>query len=277
METFIASTRESDHPTLHYGTAQLARRARCSAQHVRDLEAAGVLPPARRAANGYRRYGATHLHCLLAYRALAGAVGPVAAKELLRALHREPRDAVLARLDAAHAGLHRERAELAAATVAAAAVAAEPVPDPRPADAMGIAELAAALGIRASALRHWEAEGLIGPDRDRTGTRRYTPVQVRDVRIVHQLREAGYRIGAVRAVLAGLPRGGTATVTAALAARERDIATRSLALLTAAAALAPLCADAHVLAAPLGQPDMTDLSPPTGAGQGMLDGAAIVE
>ncbi|MFC8527465.1 MerR family transcriptional regulator [Nocardia sp. NPDC057227] len=241
VETCDRTTGDSAHPTLHYGTAQLARRADCSVQHVRDLERTGVLPPARRAGNGYRRYGDIHLRCLLGYRALAAAIGPVAAKELLRALHRDPPDAVLARLDAAHAGLHRERAELAEATAAAAAVAAEPVPDPRPADAMGIAELAAALGVRASALRHWEAEGLIGPGRDRGGARRYTPAQVRDARIVHQLRAAGYRIGAVRAVLAGLPRGGTAAVAAALAARERDIAARSLALLGAAAALAPLC------------------------------------
>ncbi|MEV0355881.1 MerR family transcriptional regulator [Nocardia sp. NPDC050697] len=231
----------SARPALHYGTAQLARRAGCSVQHVRDLERAGVLPPARRAANGYRRYDDLHLRCLLAYRALATALGPVPAKELLRALHRDPADAVLARLDAAHAGLHRERAELAAATAAAAAVAAEPIPDPRPADAMGIAELAAALGIRASALRHWEAEGLIRPGRGRGGARRYTPAQVRDARIVHQLRAAGHRIGAVRAVLGGLPRGDTAAVAAALTAREQAIAARSRALLSAAAALAPLC------------------------------------
>lgn len=240
METSDHVTGDSVPPTLRYGTAQIARRARCSVQHVRDLEEAGVLPPVRRAANGYRRYGDAHLRCVLAYRALATAVGPAAAGELLRALHRDPQEEVLARIDAAHAGLHRERAELAAAT-AAAAVAAEPMAEPRPADAMGIAELAAALGIRASALRHWEAEGLIGPDRDRAGARRYTPAQVRDARIVHQLRAAGYRIDAVRAVLAGLPRGDAAAVAAALAGRERAIAARSRALLTASAALAPLC------------------------------------
>ncbi|WP_234320181.1 MerR family transcriptional regulator [Streptomyces sp. SBT349] len=50
---------------------------------------------------------------------------------------------------------------------------------------MSISELAAALGVRPSTLRHWHAEALVTPDRDPVRrTRRYTPAQVRDARIV---------------------------------------------------------------------------------------------
>ncbi|MFE7711419.1 MerR family transcriptional regulator [Streptomyces sp. NPDC057486] len=60
---------------------------------------------------------------------------------------------------------------------------------------MSVSELAAALGVRPSTLRHWDAEGLVVPDRvPSRGTRRYSPAQARDARIVHQLRSAGYRM-----------------------------------------------------------------------------------
>jgi hypothetical protein len=73
-------------------------------------------------------------------------MGPVAAKVVLRAVHREPAAAVLARLDEAHAELARERRDLRLAREAVLAIAAEPLDAPRPSDAMAISELATALG-----------------------------------------------------------------------------------------------------------------------------------
>ena len=59
-------------------TAEVACAAGCSVQQVRDLEHAGVIPPARRAPNGYRAFGDVHVAAVLVYRSLALAVGPVA-------------------------------------------------------------------------------------------------------------------------------------------------------------------------------------------------------
>ncbi|WP_280309980.1 MerR family transcriptional regulator [Nocardia abscessus] len=221
-------------------TVDVARRAGYSVQQIRNLERDGVLPMAIRTATGYRRYGELHLRSALAYRALAAGVGPVEAKRIVRAVHEGPFAQVLALLDAAHARLHRERADLELAQRAAAAISAEPIADVRPSDAMSVSELAAALGVRPSTLRHWDAEGLVVPDRvSAQGTRRYSPAQVRDARIVHQLRSAGYRIDLLRRLLPGLPRG---EVAAALAARDANITARSRALLDAASALGAVLA-----------------------------------
>jgi len=81
-------------------------------QLVRNLERDGVLPPAARTAAGHRTYGEAHLHSTLAYRALAVGVGPSGAKEIVRSVHRGLVTEVLARLDATHAQLDAERAEL---------------------------------------------------------------------------------------------------------------------------------------------------------------------
>ncbi|WP_040790927.1 MerR family transcriptional regulator [Nocardia paucivorans] len=220
-------------------TGELARRSGYSVQQVRNLERDGVLPPATRTDSGYRVYTEIHLYSARAYRALAAGVGPVEAKRIMRTVHGDQPAATPALLDAAHARLHRERAELAAATAAIAAIADEPVRDVRPSDAMSVSELATALGVRASTLRHWDAEGLVVPDRVAPrGTRRYTPDQVRDARIVHQLRGAGYRVDTVRTLMSAVRRGyRSGDVTAGLAAREADIEARSRALLTAAGAL----------------------------------------
>ncbi|WP_173096095.1 MerR family transcriptional regulator [Actinomadura verrucosospora] len=222
-------------------TVDVARRAGCSVQQVRNLERDGVLPPAERTASGYRRYAETHVQCALAYRALAAGTGPVEAKRIMRAAH-APGSGLLALLDAAHARLAAERRGLALARRAAEAIGAEPIGDVRPSDAMTVSELAAALGVRPSALRHWDAEGLVVPGRTGPrGARRYSPADVRDARIVHQLRLAGHRIGPLRALMPDLR--GTRRrdeVLTALAARDADINTRSRSLLEAAAALAAL-------------------------------------
>ncbi len=220
-------------------TVDVARGAGYSVQQVRNLECDGVLPPARRTAAGYRVYGEVHLRSALAYRALAVGAGPVEAKRIVRAVHECPVAEALALLDAVHARLDSERGELGRAKEAVEAISTEPIEDVRASDSMGVSELAAALGVRPSTLRHWDAEGLAVPDRVSTrGTRRYSPAQVRDARIVHQLRSAGYRVDALRTLMPDLRGGHRLTdVRAALADRDASIVARSRALLDAAAML----------------------------------------
>ncbi|MFC0451235.1 MerR family transcriptional regulator [Rhodococcus jostii] len=223
-------------------TVDVARRVGCSVQHVRNLERDGVLPPAIRTATGYRIYSEVHLQSALAYRDLALGAGPVEAKRIVRSAHTSP-ETTVALLDEAHARLHTDRTEVALAKTAAAAISTEPIEDVRASDSMGVSELATALGVRPSTLRHWDAEGLVIPDRDTpTGTRRYSPAHVRDARIVHQLRKAGYRIAPLCVVLTQLRHTGSSDIGAALDARDQTITARSRALLDAAPALAALLA-----------------------------------
>ncbi|MFD9794158.1 MerR family transcriptional regulator [Streptomyces sp. NPDC059070] len=222
----------------------MARRVGYSVQQVRNLERDGVLPTATRTSTGYRVYGEVHLRSALAYRALAAGVGPTEAKAIVRAFHQTPVSRALALLDAAHARLAAERARLRQAEEAAAVISGEPIQEVRPSDSMGVSELAAALGVRPSTLRHWHAEALVVPDQDAVrGTRRYTPDQVRDARIVHQLRKAGHRITPLRALMLELRRTRSSEdVVAALSARDAALTARSRALLDGATALSAVLA-----------------------------------
>ncbi|HIW62204.1 MAG TPA: MerR family transcriptional regulator [Candidatus Stackebrandtia excrementipullorum] len=214
-------------------TVDVARRAGYSVQQIRDLEDDGVLPPVSRTPTGYRVYDDVHVHATLAYRAFAAAIGPVDAKRLMRADVADIPDLV----DAAHAGLHRARRDLRMAQRATAAIVEEPVDDVRPADSMSITELARALDVRPSTLRHWEAEGLLAPERTVSGVRRYTPRHVRDARVVHQLRQAGYRVARLRLLMPQLEHTDRDEILDALAHRETDLRRRSRCLISAAAEL----------------------------------------
>ncbi len=206
-------------------------------QHLRNLERDGVVPVAARTSSGHRSWGELHVLSAVAYRELTAGVGPTPAKELLRALYRQPPAVFLALLDNAHTDLARERRTLRLAREAVAAIAAEALAAPRPSDAMTISELAGALGTTPATLRHWEAEQLLAPQRAGRGhIRTYSPVQVRDARVIHQLRTAGYRIPQLRPVLRTLlnPQNTDATLESGLKVRDGQLTNRSHALLRAA-------------------------------------------
>ncbi|SEE68366.1 MerR family transcriptional regulator [Ruania alba] len=247
-----------------WSTGQVATRAGCSVQQVRDLERLGVIPPAQRAANGYRHFGTRHVLALRAYRNLAHAVGPVRARTVMRGLDAVTLPEAVAAVTELHTELARAREGALAARRALAAIRAESITDPDPAgvtgdDALTITELAGALGVRTSTLRFWESEGLLRPERvTRRHARSYPPSAARDARIVAALRSAGYRIPDVRRAMAAVHGFDTNTAAglgdpaAALERRLESLAAQMLALLHAGTDLAALLESAPAPRAAMG-------------------------
>ncbi|MFF5897145.1 MerR family transcriptional regulator [Streptomyces argenteolus] len=223
-------------------TAEVAAESGYSVQQVRDLERLGVIPPAARSDNGYRAYTALHVKALRAYRGLAVAAGPVAARRLLAGLRTQPLAEAASAVNDVHVQLAREREEALAARRALRAIQAE-LDTPgyeRASDAMTITQLAGALDVRPSTLRFWEQEGLVTPERVTSQrVRRYGPSAVDAARIVAALRGAGYGIVAVREIMRSLHRiDGLEEAQLILRRRLDHIATRAVALLRAGADLA---------------------------------------
>lgn len=219
-------------------SVDLARLAGVSTQQIRNYEEAGVLPPAGRTASGYRVFHEAHRRALLAFRALLRGYGPVTAARIMRAVHAGDVPGALALVDAAHAALHEERLSLGAARRSLEALARED-PGPPPRAGLRIGEVAGLLGVRTSALRVWEAAGLLAPRRERgTGYRVYDPADVRDARLVHALRRSHHPLDRIRPVLEELRRaGGSDALRSALTAREEALTSRTRAMLEGAGSL----------------------------------------
>ncbi|MFJ8110677.1 MerR family transcriptional regulator [Streptomyces sp. NPDC096132] len=226
-------------------TVDVARESGYSVQQVRDLERLGVLPPAARSANGYRCYTPAHVRALRAYRGLAGAVGPVEARQLLARVRTQTLAEAAAAISEVHVRLARERDEALRAREALRAIQAGAGAggSEREGDAMTITELAGALGVRPSTLRFWEQEGLIAPERVTSlRARRYGLAAVRAARVVAALRSSGYGIPAVREIMGSLDRLDGLEETGRVLGRRLDrIAARTVALLRAGADLAAVC------------------------------------
>lgn len=215
----------------------LARAAGISAQQVRNYLDSGVLPPAERSPAGYRVFTERHRQALTTYRALGRGYGWDAAKAIMRSLHADAPDDALARVDAVHAAKHEQRLALRATAQALAAVAGHP-PDTVPRTGLRVGELAARLGVRASALRVWEAAGLLVPQRDTDGHRRFGPADVRDARLVATLRQGRYPLHTIKPIMDEFRRsGGADALRAAITAREAELGRQARVMLDAAAAL----------------------------------------
>jgi DNA-binding transcriptional MerR regulator len=226
-------------------TASIGRFVGYSTQQVRDLERLGVIPTADRAPNGYRHYGQDHLVALRAYRALAAAIGPVTARQTMPTLLTDPIDEAAGRIDDLHVEIARARTQVREALDGLDAVLADNAGAFDEHDVMMIGELAEALGVRATALRHWEREGLVAPDRDTgSGARRYGARAVAEARIVAALRGGGYPIPAIMRVVEEVRKGGmTGDARTLLTARLTDLTKRSVALLEAAGHIHALLRD----------------------------------
>ncbi|MFG2004613.1 MerR family transcriptional regulator [Spirillospora sp. NPDC048911] len=218
----------------------LARMAGVSTQQIRNYADEGILPPTERTAAGYRRFEPRHREAMLTYRVLAKGFGWDAARSIMRALHAGGLAPAVALVDARHAALHEQRLSLHAAAEALEAVAGQvPEAPDSPRSGLRIGEVAAHLGVRTSALRVWEAAGLLAPQRERgTGYRRYGAADVRDARMVTMLRQGRYPLHQIQAVLDGLRRtGSTVELRAAIAERHAALNTTSAAMLEGTAHL----------------------------------------
>ncbi|MGX2993918.1 TioE family transcriptional regulator [Streptomyces sp. JNUCC 64] len=225
----------------------LAREHGLSTQAVRNYEEAGILPPAARSPHGYRHYAPRHAAALRAFLALVPGHGHATATAVMRAVHGEHGEGdgpgggdgvgeALRLIDNSHARLAADREVLAEVERALGDPTATRAAEP---GVTFIGPLAHRLGVRPSTLRAWERAGLLLPRRDPlTGYRVYTPADVRDARLAHQLRRGGHGLESIARVLERVrAAGGPEPLRATLREWRDRLTTRGLAMLTGAGAL----------------------------------------
>ncbi|MBA3414664.1 MAG: MerR family transcriptional regulator [Chloroflexia bacterium] len=86
-----------------------------------------------------------------------------------------------------------------------------------------IGEVAQRAGVKATAIRYWEREGVLPPPRRVGGQRRYDEAVLARLAVVRLAQEVGFSVAEVRALVAGFAERGVAPE------RWRELAERKLA------------------------------------------------
>ncbi|MFD7921710.1 TioE family transcriptional regulator [Streptomyces sp. NPDC059740] len=220
----------------------LARGHGLSTQAVRNYEEAGILPVAARTPSGYRAYTPLHAGALRAFLALVPGHGHQGATSIMQAVNQGAVPEAFRLIDVSHAQLLDDRQTLQAVERALRDLERGPASEPAAVPGHGetfIGPLAKKLSIRPATLRTWERAGLVRPRRDPlTGYRVYTEADVRDARLVHQLRRGGYLLEQITPLIAQVrTAGGLEPLEAALSDWRARLTARGRAMLTGAAAL----------------------------------------
>jgi len=217
-------------------TIELARAGQISVQQVRNYEASGLIPPVERSPGGYRLYTQKHRVALKTARTLVGSYGWQRTRAMMQAVHRGNLSVALVLIDERHAELASKRHQVEQTLTALSTLAAQSAPPvlTRHSQRLRVGEAAKHMGVRVSALHFWEQQGLLHPGREKSsGYRLYDEQQMRRLRVVVLLRDAGYDFDAIRTTLDELAAGQPEKAIAAMAKRRAELAKTSWACLAA--------------------------------------------
>jgi DNA-binding transcriptional MerR regulator len=207
-------------------THDLALAGGISVQQVRNYEASGLIPQAQRSPSGYRLYTQQHLAALKTLKSMVPGYGWPRTSAIMQALHRGDLSAALAMIDEHHAEQALKRLQMEQTLSALRLVVVESASKPRTShpQRVRVGEAAKQVGVRVSALHFWEQQGLLHPVREQYSRYRlYDEHQMRRLRVVALLRDAGYRFNVIQSVLDELAAGRPEKAIVAVEKRREEL------------------------------------------------------
>lgn len=189
----------------YYRPVEIARELRISTSALRHYESWGVVPAPERAANGYRLYTRTHLSYFRCLRAMFPGFGVKVTCDVLRFIQERDIDTAFWLVNKEQAILHHEKAAADQALAMLDSLELPPMPNRKLKRRMTIGEIAAFTGSTPSAIRHWEKEGLIAPERDpENGYRLFSPVDARKILLIRTMRGTVYFLKSMKEIVHAL-------------------------------------------------------------------------
>lgn len=189
----------------HYKPIDIARMLQISTSALRHYETWGAVPSPARDGNGYRLYTDVHLAYFRCLRTMFPGFGVGLTCDVLRHIQKEEVDDAFWLVNREQAKLHQEK-EAADQTLAILEQIELPtVTSKAIKEHMTIGEAAAYTGVAASAIRHWEKEGLITPDRNpENGYRMFNPLHLRKILLLRTLRSTIYFLKSMKEIVQAL-------------------------------------------------------------------------
>ncbi|MFD0672912.1 MerR family transcriptional regulator [Cohnella sp. GCM10027633] len=180
----------------------IARRLNVSTSALRHYESWEVLPPIDRGPNGYRIYTETHVAYFECIRSMYPGYGMTLTCNALRLVRDGRMDEALWSLNEQQAKLWQDKTMTEKTIQMLETRELDEVDAKSRRKGLTIGEVSEETSIPASAIRHWEKEGLLTPDRDpHNGYRTFTRSHVRQALMIRTLRNAGYPLDVVSQVM----------------------------------------------------------------------------
>ena len=184
---------------------EIARKLNISTSALRHYESWGLIPKVERSANGYRIYTKEHEAYFQCIRAMYAGFGmDLIRKVMPRIIKGEKLDALWL-INKAQVDLHAEKETVQRTVEMLDLKELTDLPKYRNKHSFTIGEVAEEANVSASAIRHWEKEGLIKPERHKeSGFRIFSPSDIRKVLIIRTVQRVAYSLDIVREVLSEL-------------------------------------------------------------------------
>ncbi|AJS58454.1 MerR family transcriptional regulator [Paenibacillus sp. IHBB 10380] len=177
----------------YYKPIEIARELNISTSALRHYESWGVIPTPTRAANGYRLYTKVHLAYFRCLRAMFPGFGVAITCNVLRHIQNGDMDTAFWIVNKEQANLQQDKI-VADQTLDLLQDTELPlISSKKMKNDMTIGEVATLTNVQESAIRHWEKEGLLSPERDPdNGYRIFTPIHIRQILLIRTLRRTVY-------------------------------------------------------------------------------------
>lgn len=184
---------------------EIAKKLEISTSAMRHYESWGLVPDVERAANGYRIYTEEHEAYFQCIRALAGGFGMDLVRNVMPLIINGEKIEALWLINKAQVDLYAEKNTVKRTVELLDLKQLTNLPNYHSKDSFTIGAVAKEANVSASALRHWENEGLISPERHKeSGFRMYSASDVRKVLIIRTIQRVVYSLDIVREVLVDL-------------------------------------------------------------------------
>ncbi|MGN7454557.1 MerR family DNA-binding transcriptional regulator [Paenibacillus pasadenensis] len=185
-----------------YAPSQLAELLKVSTTTLRRYEDLGLIPDVPRTESGRRGYAELHRQAFQTIRALLKAGSIPLAYETMRLLKQGRGGQALWGVNRQQADIQAEKERVESLLVWIRSAESDP---PERADrkkGRTIGEAAELAGVRPSAIRHWEKEGLIASERNpANGYRLFSNRQLRRILVISSLRQSVYSIDNMKKLL----------------------------------------------------------------------------
>ncbi|WP_372632489.1 TioE family transcriptional regulator [Cohnella sp.] len=188
-----------------YKPIEIARQLHISTSALRHYESWGVVPAPERAPNGYRLYTDVHLAYFRCLRAMFPGFGVKTTCDVLVMIQGGRTDEAFWTVNKEQALLQQEKQAADKTLELLHPLESAPAIHPKAKKSMTIGEVARQAGVATSAIRHWEKEGLLTPDRDPdNGYRVFTPQHLRKILLIRTLRSTIYFLKSMKEIVHAL-------------------------------------------------------------------------